>query len=562
MTDDHVADDQPETTETPVVPVVSSGLPPTEGVRILGAQEAAAIDAQRDADAPPAIWTESGPSWSATEHAPTGDEPTGDAAPDDDAPGFGVGADADVTQALPVIDAEWESDTAAVPETVADVASTGEVPALQHWSEPPTGQIPAILATSVEPEPTVDVGAGAPEGDDADVWASLSGPQPRFRAEGDDWSDADFREALVGDDDIVAIGADREPVFDVTEDSDAFVAAVRARRRAGTRAVVTSTPTPRAEEGAGAGRRAGRRSDTTPGDDDLAEAVAAPGAGRDLRAAVTTGVVFGAVALACFWLGPVTSALLAAVVVGACAFELCAALQSKGLRPATIPVITASAAAPLVMLRANDVSDRASAAAGLAPMAVLFLLVTVVSMLWFLFRAGPGRAVVGVATSLLAFAYVGGLGGYAGLLLQRGSHGVRLLLSTILCVVAYDVFGYFVGRQFGTNKIAPDVSPNKTVEGTLAGVGGAIIVAMVFVSRICDWPAASSHGLVQFACVGFVLGVATLLGDLCESLLKRDLGIKDLGSVLPGHGGFLDRFDGLLFALPVMYFVSLGLNLF
>jgi phosphatidate cytidylyltransferase len=196
-------------------------------------------------------------------------------------------------------------------------------------------------------------------------------------------------------------------------------------------------------------------------------------------------------------------------------------------------------------------------------MAVMFLLVTVVSMLWFLFKAGPGRAVIGVATSMFAFAYIGGLGGYAGLLLQRGSsHGVRLLLSTILCVVAYDVVGYFVGSRFGVNTIAPDVSPHKTVEGTLAGVGGSILMGMIVVARLLDWSGAPHHGLLQFACVGFLLGVAALLGDLCESMFKRDLGIKDLGSVLPGHGGFLDRFDGLLFALPVMFFLSIGLNLF
>ena len=523
------------------IPEVTPTPPQSEGVRIIGAQEAAAMEsaaAAPDSDdaaatpvaglseltpgaANPWVSTE-GPSWSATTSTPD------------------TGSSGDATEAIPAIIAE----------------PVGEAPELQPWTDAPTGQIPAVFVADAEPD-DAGVAHPSPSDDTDDVWASLSSSQPRFRAEGDDWSDADFREALAGDDDIVAIGADREPVLDVTEDDAAFVAAVRARRRVGTRAVVTSTPEPRSAEGAS--RRPGRR----PAAAGAEGADTTASSGRDIQAAVLTGVVFGVVALICFAVGATTSALLAAAVIGVCAFELCTALQSKGLRPATIPVIASCALMPLVMLHSADVVDRPTAAAGLAPMAVMFLLVTVVSMLWYLFKAGPGRAVIGVATSMFAFAYIGGLGGYAGLLLQRGSsHGVRLLLATILCVVAYDVVGYFVGSRFGVNTIAPDVSPHKTVEGTLAGVGASILVSMIIVARMLDWSGAPHHGLLQFGCVGFVLGVAALLGDLCESMFKRDLGIKDLGSVLPGHGGFLDRFDGLLFALPVMFFLSLGLNLF
>src|SRR5262249_15037464 len=160
-----------------------------------------------------------------------------------------------------------------------------------------------------------------------------------------------------------------------------------------------------------------------------------------------------------------------------CAFELCAILQAKGLRPATLPVVVACFAAPLVPLKCADVTSRAGAAAGLGPFATLFALVTVVSFVWVLWCVGPGRPVIGVPVCWLVFCYMGGLGGYAGLLLQRGLGGVGLLIGTAIAVIAYDVVGYFAGSRLGSAPIAPNTSPGKTVEGTLAGVVAAVLVA-------------------------------------------------------------------------------------
>lgn len=270
--------------------------------------------------------------------------------------------------------------------------------------------------------------------------------------------------------------------------------------------------------------------------------------GRDLTMAVWTAGIFAAIAIVCFVLGRAATSVLAAAVIGVAAVELCSVLHEKGLRPATFPVVAACAAMPIAAYHYS----------GTTAFPVILTLVTITSMLSYLWGVAPGRPVVGVATSLLVYAYVGGLGGYAGLLLQSRD-GIGLLIGTVLCVVAYDVVGYFAGSQFGHSPIAPDVSPNKTVEGSLAGVAASIVMAVAVLGRFAPWHGA---GLSVLLPAGLLLGVASLLGDLCESMLKRDLGIKDFGSFLPGHGGFLDRFDGLLFALPVAFYVAVHTNIF
>ncbi len=499
--------------------------PATEGVRILGAQEAIAFDAHRAGEeVGPLIgsgssesistWSDDGPSWSA--------------APD-------VGA-----QPMSADEA-----TLAMPAVVIDSAA-GEAPEMPHWSEPATGQMPAAFAADDGTEPSSDSG-------------------PRFRSDSDDWNDADFAAALARDDDDdlsdMRISHAEPAPLDADEDDAAFVAAVRARRSAGTRAVVTSTPQARPRPSA-TGRRPNPPRRTAVGEELEGDMLPVGGSGRNVSQAFGTAAIFGTIALFCFYFGRETTAVLAAAVLGVCAFEMCTALQSKGLRPATVPVVIGVAITPLVALKVDVVAaGGASAGMGVYPMVVVGTLVTAASMMWFLFKVGPGRPVVGIATSIMTYAYIGGLGGFVGLLLQR-KHGVALLAGTLLCVIAYDVAGYFFGSRFGNAKIAPDISPNKTVEGTVAGVLGSLLMGLIALANIEPWQNGGRNSLLLMAVTGFLIGVAALIGDLVESMLKRDLGVKDFGSVLPGHGGFLDRFDGLLFALPLAYFLSLHLNAF
>jgi phosphatidate cytidylyltransferase len=123
------------------------------------------------------------------------------------------------------------------------------------------------------------------------------------------------------------------------------------------------------------------------------------------------------------------------------------------------------------------------------------------------------------------------------------------LLGAIVCTVGYDVGGLFVGSQMGSRPLMPEISPNKTWEGLLGGMLLAVVMGALFGFTSHYW--GMKHGLL----LGLVVAVVAPLGDLAESMIKRDIGIKDMGRILPGHGGVLDRFDALLFVLPAAYYL-------
>ena len=155
----------------------------------------------------------------------------------------------------------------------------------------------------------------------------------------------------------------------------------------------------------------------------------------------------------------------------------------------------------------------------------------------------------------MVFWWAGGVRSYVALILGIGKHartGVAFLLGAIIATVANDVGAFFVGSRMGSKALAPEISPNKTVEGL---VGGAIasIVASVFFLKL--FPGLHPWDGGKAIWLGVVVAVVAPLGDLAESMVKRDLGIKDMGNLLPGHGGVLDRFDALLFVLPATYYL-------
>jgi phosphatidate cytidylyltransferase len=126
-----------------------------------------------------------------------------------------------------------------------------------------------------------------------------------------------------------------------------------------------------------------------------------------------------------------------------------------------------------------------------------------------------------------------------------------------VCAVGYDVGGFFIGSQFGRSRMAPRLSPNKTWEGLFGGMAVAFVLGGILGKVLHPWAPKISHGLA----LGLVVALVAPIGDLCESMIKRDLGVKDLGTILPGHGGVLDRFDAILFCLPATYFLALHLFL-
>ncbi|WP_249869754.1 phosphatidate cytidylyltransferase [Oceanobacillus saliphilus] len=151
---------------------------------------------------------------------------------------------------------------------------------------------------------------------------------------------------------------------------------------------------------------------------------------------------------------------------------------------------------------------------------------------------------------LLAAFYVG-LGFFYLLETRAGSNALSNILYAFFIIWATDTGAYFFGRAFGKKKLWPTISPNKTVEGALGGIMLAIAVGIVF-HLVSPFP----HSLLAVIVVTILASIFGQIGDLVESAFKRNYGVKDSGKLLPGHGGILDRFDSLLFVLPLLHLIN------
>jgi len=173
----------------------------------------------------------------------------------------------------------------------------------------------------------------------------------------------------------------------------------------------------------------------------------------------------------------------------------------------------------------------------------------VLSLIWLLGRRQKERAFIGWAWTIAGILYMGWLLSYFVALrgLDDGRNWVFLALAANF---ASDTAAFFAGRALGRHKLAPGISPGKTWEGAIAGVLGAIIASLLFTLLI-----PMSYG--QAIILGLLVSVFGQLGDLVESLFKRNMGVKDSGRLLPGHGGALDRIDSVVFAGVVVYYYIL-----
>ncbi len=171
-----------------------------------------------------------------------------------------------------------------------------------------------------------------------------------------------------------------------------------------------------------------------------------------------------------------------------------------------------------------------------------------------LVRSKPGDSMAVVLNrQLTGFVYVPFLLGHL-ILVRDWNKGVIWIFFVLAVLFAGDTAAYYVGKAFGRHKLSPNISPGKTVEGALGGLVANLIVGTLFKKY---WLPEFSWGL----CIGLVvlLGVVGQVGDLVESMLKRSVDLKDSGSFFPGHGGVLDRIDGLLFAAPTLYYFKIYL---
>ena len=136
----------------------------------------------------------------------------------------------------------------------------------------------------------------------------------------------------------------------------------------------------------------------------------------------------------------------------------------------------------------------------------------------------------------------------------KSNIGIGVIIAAVIVAVSHDVGAYFIGRYIGRTPLSAS-SPNKTLEGTVGGVVVAVVVTVVVVGIFGIAPIGGD--IFRVFVFALLCAMVAPIGDLCESFVKRDLGVKDFGTILPGHGGVMDRFDALLFVLPTAYFVTL-----
>lgn len=256
---------------------------------------------------------------------------------------------------------------------------------------------------------------------------------------------------------------------------------------------------------------------------------------RVLTAAVALPAVLAVLLLAPPW---------AALVLVACALvaglhEFFGLLAARGLVPLRWSGLLLAAAV------FADVVWPVSARAPFSPLGVLLVLTVA------LLRGRDHESVSATAGTMLGAVYLGGLGGTVAALrvLPTPAGGSWRLVLLLVTIVFSDTFAFFVGHALGRRRLAPSISPGKSVEGAIGGlVGGVVGVFAVRQLALPQLPA--THALV----LGLLVSALGILGDLDESLLKRWAGVKDSGRLFPGHGGMLDRLDSLLFGAPLLYY--------
>ena len=260
------------------------------------------------------------------------------------------------------------------------------------------------------------------------------------------------------------------------------------------------------------------------------------------------------VVLAAVWIGGDALALLLAVASALAAWELARLARAAGYAPFA-GAATASAGLLPIAVRGYVTG---AFAPPLLSLGFMVLLALVAAML---FRRAPDQRPLGAAAvTLFAVLYTGGTLSFAyGLRYHMytisAAAGTALLVFPLVITWVTDTAAFFAGRAFGRRKLMPTVSPQKTVEGALGGLVAAMLVAWGYMLWVLVPAASLAMRPVVAVLVGAAISIAAQVGDLAESLLKREAGMKDSSQLIPGHGGVLDRLDSLFFAIPAAFFL-------
>ena len=443
----------------------------------------------------------------------------------------------------------FSDDDDSSPALSFDTADTDQLP---HWTEPPTGEVPRFMKDS-EDRARADDTSGE---DRAGVWSEYNAPSP-----------------------TPAAGA-RRPVVDLTgqtraprptegrsaasRQSDPSTGATR-------RVVIGTDPTGEnrrstSQHPSGAMARPARagqvsrgrqqqdvsrpvRRDPSAGGKSGRRPAAESSGGRDIPTATAVGALLLAVFIAALMYRPAAVMAVIVVIIGFASFEFFTSVTERGYRPPTIIGVIGCVAASLSAYWIGD-----------AALPLVFVFAFFASSITFIgsssIESGP---VPNIAITMLGLTWIGLLGSYGALILRFSTYGGGLanagtdtLFILVAGVIANDIAAFFVGRTAGRTPLRDWISPQKSIEGAIGGAIGTLGAVVLVGLQSSTW-----NSVGEWILLSLVIVIMAPLGDLTESMFKRNLEVKDFGSILKGHGGVLDRFDSLIFTLPAVYYLAL-----
>jgi len=251
------------------------------------------------------------------------------------------------------------------------------------------------------------------------------------------------------------------------------------------------------------------------------------------------------------WLGDAPLAILLSIASALAAWEYGRLAEGAGARPMTAWLIVLSALVPLGL-------HAARLGLWVPPISVMLMLVPLLLSVALWTRGSAGKPIEAVSTTLFGVLYTGAMLSFVyGLRYHRfaiGSEaGALLVFFPVALTWINDTGAYFVGRMVGKRKLMPSVSPGKTVAGAVGGTVVCVVGAWWYAAYLLGPRAGLGLSLPSVIIVGVLVSVVAQVGDLVESMLKREAGVKDSSRLIPGHGGVLDRTDSLLFSIPIAY---------
>lgn len=423
-----------------------------------------------------------------------------------------------------------------------DTADTDQLP---HWTEPPTGKIPRFTKTTGESD--------LRDNDRTDVWSEYNTPGPT--------PSAGARRPLV---DLTGGTRSRRsdtppPVARSRSDKRVVIGTDptdERRRPVAPRDPSGSTPRRNSPAQVSRGRQPGeprpgvRRDPRVSGRTSRRELTGpGSGGGRDLPTATAVGALLAAVFIAALMWRPAAVMFIVTVAVGFAAFEFFSRATERGYRPPVAIGIAGCMAAPLSAYWIGD-----------AALPLVFVLAFVAGSITFVgsdsIESGP---VPNMAITTLGLIWIGLLGSFAALILRFSTlggtfahAGTDTLFIVVAGVIGNDIAAFFVGRTAGRTPLRDWISPQKSFEGAIGGAIGTFGAVILVGMQSDTW-----NNVPEWIALAVVITLMAPLGDLVESMFKRNLDVKDFGTVLSGHGGVLDRFDSLIFTLPAAYYLAL-----